>query len=173
MAAVALAQADGEVRQIGRIPVRNIWLLFLYASGLAKFHGQYDAAVEDSPDFPELIARLLCYAVEKRLRRNLSRGYRQREAVLTRVRGRIDILKTYRNDLLSQGAVACRFEEHTFDTPRNRLVRAALDALSGRVGDKLLAHNCLRLAGDLARAHGRRRAQALPRRDERGPRRAA
>jgi 5-methylcytosine-specific restriction enzyme subunit McrC len=149
---MALAQTAGEpARQIGRIPVRKIWLLFLYASGLAKFHGQYEAAVEESPDFPELIARLLCYAVEKRLRRNLSRGYRHRQAVLTRVRGRIEILRTYRNDLLSHGAVACRFEEHIFDTPRNRLVRAALDALSGRVEDKLLAHNCLRLAGDLGR----------------------
>jgi len=152
MSAAADAQTGGaSVPQIGRIPVRNIWLLFLYASGLAKFHGQYDAATEDAPDFPELIARLLCYAAEKRLRRNLSRGYWQREAVLTRVRGRIDILKTYSNDLLRRGAIACRFEEHTFDTPRNRLVRAALNELSGALEDKLVAHNCRRLAGDLGR----------------------
>ena len=152
MPALAFTQADDEpIRQIGRIPVRNIWLLFLYASGLARFHGQYEAGAEESPDFPELVARLLCYAVEKRLRRNLSRGYRHCEAVLTRVRGRIDILKTYRNDLLRLGAVACRFEEHTFDTPRNRLVRAALDALSVRLSDKFVTHECLRLAGDLGR----------------------
>ena len=33
-----------ESRLIGRIPVRNIWLLFLYASNLAQFHGQHAAA---------------------------------------------------------------------------------------------------------------------------------
>ena len=77
-----------ESRLIGRIPVRNIWLLFLYASNLAQFHGQHAAAVEELPDFPALIARLLCYAVDKRLRRNLSRGYQQKRAVLTRIRGR-------------------------------------------------------------------------------------
>ena len=139
----------GESRLIGRIPVRNIWLLFLYASNLARFHGQHTAAVEESPDFPSLVARLLCYAVDRRLRRNLSRGYQSRRAVLTRVRGRIDILQTVSGDLLSKGMIACRFEEFTFDTPRNRLVRAALDALSSRTDDAVLSHDCARLAGDL------------------------
>jgi len=141
----------GESRLIGRIPVRNIWLLFLYASNLARFHGQHTAAVEESPDFPSLVARLLCYAVDRRLRRNLSRGYQSRRAVLTRVRGRIDILQTFSGDLLSKGMIACRFEEFTFDTPRNRLVRAALHALSNRIDDAVLSHACARLAGDLGR----------------------
>jgi 5-methylcytosine-specific restriction enzyme subunit McrC len=59
----------------GRIPVRNLWLLLLYASDLARFGDRFDAAVEESPDLPDLVARLLCFAVEHRLRRNLSRGY--------------------------------------------------------------------------------------------------
>ena len=141
----------GERRFVGRIPVRNIWLLFLYASNLARFHGLHAAAVEESPDFPSLVARLLCYAVDRRLRRNLSRGYQQKRAVLTRVRGRINILDTYAGDHLSKGMIACQFEELTFDTPRNRLVRGALDALAGRVDGRLLAHECRRLAGDLGR----------------------
>ncbi|MCP5299078.1 MAG: 5-methylcytosine-specific restriction endonuclease system specificity protein McrC [Chromatiaceae bacterium] len=147
-AAVSVEKPD---RHVGRIPVRNIWLLFLYAADLAKFFGRFDAEIEEAPDFPDLIARLLCHATEMRLRRNLSRGYRRREAVLTRVRGRIDVLRTYSQDLLRQGKVACRYEEHTIDTARNRLVRAALDALAGRVGDVLLGHRCRKLAGDLGR----------------------
>src|SRR5947208_839143 len=75
----AAPSVASEARLIGRIPVRNIWLLFLYASNLARFH------------------------------------------------------------------------EFTFDTPRNRLVRAALDALARRVDDELLSHECARLAGDLGR----------------------
>lgn len=150
-AALERTTETGPERLIGRIPVRNIWLLFLYASNLARFHGQFESEIEEAPDFPELIARLLCYVTERRLRRNLSRGYQQRRAVLTRVRGRIDLLETYAGDLLSKGAVACRFEEFTFDTPRNRLVRAALDALAARVSDAELVHNCRRLAGILGR----------------------
>ena len=135
----------------GRIPVRNLWLLLVYASDLARFSNRFDAAIEDSPDLPDLIARLLCFAVERRLRRNLSRGYKRVEAVLSRVRGRIDLLKTESERLLFQGKVACRFEEHTIDTPRNRLVRSALDALSSRLTEPDLAHRCRMLAGDLGR----------------------
>jgi 5-methylcytosine-specific restriction enzyme subunit McrC len=135
----------------GRIPVRNLWLLLLYASDLARFSDRFDAAVEESPDLPDLIARLLCFAVERRLRRNLSRGYRRVEAVLSRVRGRIDLLKIESEMLLLRGKVACRFEEHTIDTPRNRLVRSALDALSSRLTEPDLAHRCRMLAGDLGR----------------------
>ncbi|UVK37552.1 5-methylcytosine-specific restriction endonuclease system specificity protein McrC [Mesorhizobium sp. AR10] len=131
--------------------MRNIWTLFLYASNLARFHGQYAAEVEEAPDFPSLIARILCYAVDRRMRRNLSRGYQSRKEALTRVRGRIDVLATFSQDLLGKGMVACRFEEFTYDTPRNRLVRAALDALSPRINDGQLRHNCSRLAGDLGR----------------------
>jgi 5-methylcytosine-specific restriction enzyme subunit McrC len=131
--------------------VRNLWLLLLYASDLARFADRFEADVEDSPDLPDLIARLLCFAVEKRLRRNLSRGYRRIEAVLSRVRGRIDLLRTESRELLRQGKVACRFEEHTIDTPRNRLVRSALDALASRLSRQELAHRCRSLASDLGR----------------------
>ena len=136
---------------LNEIPIRNVWLLFLYASGLAKFRDQFHAEVEDSPDFKSLVARLLCFATEKRLRRNLSFGYHRREETLTRIRGRIDIIKTVSNDLLRKGEIACRFEELTINTPRNRLVRAALTILSGWLDDADLAHRCRSLAGALGR----------------------
>ena len=61
-------------RLIGRIPVRNLWLLMLYASDLTRVRGAFDAVVEeDIDDIPELIARLLAKAVERRLRRNFTR----------------------------------------------------------------------------------------------------
>lgn len=139
-------------RQIGRISVRNIWLLILYASDLMRFQGEFNALVdEDIDDLPDLLARLLANSVEHRLRRNLTRGYRRREMVLKRVRGRIDTLTTETRQLLSRGEVFCRFEELTIDTPRNRLVRSALDILVRLVRDKELAHQCRALASNLAK----------------------
>lgn len=135
-----------------KIPVRNVWFLFLYAYDLAKFRGQFQAEIEDSPDFKSLIARLLCHAVETRLRRNLSFGYRRREDVLKRVRGRIDILQTVSRDLFRRGEIACRFDELTIDTPRNRLVRSSLTALGSMLDDKELAHRTKTLSGALGRA---------------------
>ena len=113
---------------IGYIPVRNIWLLLLYASQLYReLPASRRVELEDAPDhIPHLVAEILADAVERRLRRNLSHGYQRRWADLTRVRGRIDLFRTERRQLLQRGSVACVFDELTVDTPRNRYVRAAL-----------------------------------------------
>ena len=141
------AGAEGYV---GRIPVRNLWLLMLYASDLFREGGIGKVGLEDSPDdLPDLVAEILAHAVETRQRRHLSFGYRSREAVLNRVRGRIDVLTTESRKLLAHGLVACRFEELTIDTPRNRFVRAALETVSRVVRRPDVAHRCRSLASGM------------------------
>lgn len=137
---------------IGRIPVRNVWLLMLYASDLFRLEAFANVALEEAPDeIPDLVGEVLAHLVEHRLRRNLSQGYRPRSEVLGRVRGRIDLLATETGSLLLQGKIACRFEEMTLDTPRNRFVRAALERLAERVGSHNLAHRLRSLASTMAR----------------------
>lgn len=132
---------------VGRIPVRNLWLLMLYASDLYQNRGIGQMDVEASPDdLPDLVARLLADAVQQRLRRQLSRGYQSRDATLNRVRGRIDLLATARGRLLDRGLVACRFDELSFDTPRHRYVRAALVSVAGMLRQRDLAYRCRSLA---------------------------
>ncbi len=137
--------------QIG-IPVRNLWMLLVYAAGLAEFLDRFDAEIDETTELPDLLARLLTVVVERRLRRSLSRGYRSKSELLARVRGRIDWLGTERGLYLQRGRIVCRFEDLTHDTPRNRLVRAALEAMQGLVGDRELATTCGRLARELMQA---------------------
>ena len=140
--------------------VRNIWILFLYASDLARFRDHFSAEVDESPDLKSLIARLLHNTIERRLRRGLSFHHRQREDVLDRVRGRIDVLNSFSQGLFERGKVACRYNELTLDTPRNRYARAALIRLFVELGheqnvddDKVdLARRCQVLAGVMLRA---------------------
>ena len=142
------------VRTLGRIPVRNIWLLMLYASDLYRelSHARR-IGVEDAPDeLPNLVAELLTRAVERRMRRNLSYGYRRRHVDLNRVRGRIDLLRTERRQLLQRGRVACSFEELTVDTPRNRFVKAALNLLRRIVSNGGLARRCRSIEASMERA---------------------
>ena len=134
-AASFVSEKPEDVEHIGRIPVRNLWLLMLYASDLFRHMERYKrVSVEENPDdIPELVAEILSREVELRLKRNLSVGYKSRKAVLRRVRGRIDLLSTERHRLLDRGMIACRFSEMTVDTPRNRFVRAALERIAGIV----------------------------------------
>ena len=133
---------------IGRIPVRNIWLLLLYASQLYReLPASHRVELEDAPDdIPDLVAEILANAVERRLRRNLTAGYQRRQADLNRVRGRINLLRTERRQLLQRARVTCIFDELTVDTPRNRYVRAALTHVAGVVREPHLQHRCRDLA---------------------------
>ncbi len=144
---------ESELGYIGEIPVRNLWLLMLYASQLFRqINDLQKREIEDNPDdIPDLVAEILARAVERRLRRNLSFGYQPRQAILSRVRGRIDHIHTERRQMLHRGLVACRFEELTVDTPRNRYVRAALEKSAKMVRRVDLSRQCRALATSLVR----------------------
>lgn len=142
----------GEVEFIGKIPVRNLWLLLLYASDLYQHQVSYKIKIEDNQDnIADLVAEILCAQVERRLMRNLSFGYVNTVATINRVRGRIDALYTERHRLLEKGKVNCRFDELTINTPRNRYVRAALDCLSTLASKGNLTRRCRTLTNNLER----------------------
>lgn len=142
----AKVQRNSAARANG-IPLRNVWLLMLYASDLFRVRGTDLLDVEEMPDdLPDVIAELLAHAVEERLRRNLHRAYEPRTAVLDRVRGTIDLLGTESRQLIRQGKVACRYEDLTIDTLRNRYVRGALESIARAVSTLPLAHRCRALA---------------------------
>ena len=141
---------DAAWRSHAGIPIRNLWMLLVYAAGLAEFLERFDAEAKDATKLPDLVTRLLIVVVERRLKRTLSRGYRPRAALLARVRGRIDWLATETGLHLQRGQIACRFEEQSHDTPRNRLVRSALQAMESRVRDRNLAADCRGVARALA-----------------------
>ena len=141
---------EPPVLPIDRIPVRNVWLLMLYASEFYQLPLSRRVKVDENPDeIPHLVAELLTHAVTWRLRRKLTTGYRTQKANLTRVRGRIDLLKTESHHLLRRGQVACSYEELTLDTPGNRYVRAALSRLARIVVDDKLSRLCGNLAAIL------------------------
>lgn len=136
---------------VGQVPIRNLWLLMLYASDLFRHQGRAKVDLESDVDnLPELVSEILAHAVEKRQRRQLSLGYITTEDVLPRVRGKIKLLNTERHHLLSRGLIACQFNELTIDINRNRFVRAALERASRLVKDNpTLSRRCRRLANDM------------------------
>ena len=138
---------------------KNIWLLLLYAFRELKDERlllSKNMRWEDPPDeICLLVAKILSDEVEKRLRRQLNRDYVPTQAVLSRLRGRIDLLTTESRQLLQQGQIACQFHNFVFDTPRNRFVKSALDKSAAllltfreqRQPKKATGDEALRLAG--------------------------
>ncbi|MXP21952.1 5-methylcytosine-specific restriction endonuclease system specificity protein McrC [Gordonia sp. HNM0687] len=130
------------------IPVRNLWLLMLYASTLFQRDERLrTGSIEDNPDeLFDLVSEILVTATERRLQRSLGRQYRSRSDTLTRVRGQIDVLATESRMLLAQGRVACRFDELSVDNLRNRVLRTALVLAARHVGDLTLERRARSLA---------------------------
>lgn len=110
------------------VPIRNIWLLQIYASKLYQDGLIQNSEVEDpGVDLPELASTLLCDAVQHCLRKGPARDFVVISRDVTRVRGRIDVLSTTRRSLFQKGRVACTFDELSIDNPENQLLRHALD----------------------------------------------
>ena len=152
---VTQPDAADSISYIGasNVPVRNIWLLMLYASDLYRHtRDERITSIEENPDdIADLVAEILAGSVERRIRRNMSFAYQSTDAVLSRLRGRVDLLRTERGQLLRRGKIACRFDEMTIDTPRNRFVRAALTRIANVVRRPDLARRCRTLSTTLAR----------------------
>lgn len=137
------AADDSSPGYIGRIPVRNLWLLVLYASDEYRSQrmgpGTWD---RDDAELPDLLGRMLTQAVEERLRRPLTRGYTRTTGPVRKVRGRIDAWQTERGAYWPRGQVVCTWHEHSLDTPRHRLVLAALLAMARVVRDPKVRARC-------------------------------
>ena len=133
-----------------KIPIKNIWWLMLYASDLGDAKNKSLLSIEDLPEeIPDLIGEILSKTVENRLRRQLTYSFKEKKAVLNRVRGKINHLITYRKKLLSKGQIACQFSELTIDNIRNRYVRTALEKISRIIKSKSLKNKCRTLSKDL------------------------
>lgn len=152
------------------VHIRSVWMLQLYASQAYVSGNIIDHASEHSAeDLPILVASMLCDSVEMRLRHELSVGFTQSRGDLTRVRGRIDLLRTQRHRLLEKGRIACQFNELTIDSPVNQYLLRALEngeVLLRHLPDKQaagVASRCRRLMRHLEQLGVTRRAGGAPR----------
>lgn len=112
------------------IPIRSLWLLLIYSSDMldqlrssereSLLAGHHDA------DLIGALAEVLVSEVESRIRKQLTFHYHRTSADLTRVRGRINHLRTVTRRLMDQGRIACSYEEFSVNSPRNRFVAATL-----------------------------------------------
>lgn len=112
------------------IPVRSLWLLLIYASDmleqLRSSERESLLAGDHDVDLIGAIAEVLVSEVELRIRKQLTFHYHRTSTDLTRVRGRINHLRTLTGRLMDQGRIACNYEELSINSPRNRFIAATL-----------------------------------------------
>ena len=113
------------------IPIANLYYLLLYAWDKFAEGSQVDVGIDESPDLPNLLAKVLVAGAQRQLRRGLNRGYIGEVEELAHPRGRFLLAETVKRSSLANGRVVCAFDELSTDTPLNRILKAATARLQG------------------------------------------
>lgn len=112
------------------IPIRNLYYLFSYAWAQFPAGATVEVGVDESPDVPNLLARLLVSGANRILRRGLDRGYRGFTEEIRAPRGKILLDETLRGQSQRRGAVVCAFDELTPDVDHNQIIKATARLLT-------------------------------------------
>lgn len=130
------------------IPIRNLYHLYCYAWNRFEEARAISAGAEDSPDLPNLLARVLAEGTRSLLRRGLDRGYLPREEELATIRGSVELGPTLRLYARNARRVTCTYDELSHDLLHNQLLKASLGRLANVTTlDPGLAQELLRLRG--------------------------
>jgi len=112
------------------IPVRNIYFLLLYAWGHFKSGTVREVGSDQSPDLPNLLAKVLNVGSHRLLRRGLDRGYIEVTEETRSPRGKLRLDVMAKQQTMLRGLAVCDLDELTADVLHNQILEASLLALS-------------------------------------------
>jgi 5-methylcytosine-specific restriction enzyme subunit McrC len=112
-----------------KIPIRNVYYLLLYAWDQVGDGEELPVLDEEPAHLHDLFAHVLAERVSRLLARGLDRQYREVQAVISGVRGKLDLTSTLKGNHLASARTHCRFDELQYDVLHNRILKATLRSL--------------------------------------------
>ena len=111
------------------IPIENIYYLLAYAWDLFQETDEMAVGASNCPDIHNLLATVLVNGVRTLHRRGIDKGYCHTVEMTPRLRGRIDVIASYRRLSHLSGTMMCEFDELTTDTLPNRIIKSTFRLL--------------------------------------------
>ena len=108
-----------------KIPIPHLLYLFAESGRFPRLDTERRIQASAGESLLELVVEWFVTAMETVLRRGLIRDYHDTTESIPFVRGRLDVPDTTRTHLLGRTSFLCHFEEFGFDTPLNRVLKAA------------------------------------------------
>lgn len=108
-----------------QIPIQNIYYLLAYAWDHFRSGEELNVDESQCPDVHNLLAMLLGGGIRKLATKGMDKGYVQLREITPRLRGRVDILASYRRLTHVSGRMTCEFDELTADTLPNRILKSS------------------------------------------------
>ena len=111
------------------IPIQNIYHLLTYAWDELEAAEQVGVTAEPEEGLLELLTRVLLQGTTHVLKRGLSREYVGQEELTGRIRGKLLLADSVRQNTLPKAQAWCAFDELSHDILPNRLLKATLHRL--------------------------------------------
>lgn len=111
------------------IPIQNIYYLLSYAWDQLRPGEEVNVDAQACPDIANLLSRVLTSGISRIARHGFERHYLEQTNEVSRLRGRVLVMPSYRKGLHLSGRMQCEFDELSFDTPANRALGATCRSL--------------------------------------------
>ena len=111
------------------IPIQNLYYLLSYAWDQFRPGEEVDLDANSCPDLANLLANVLAAGIHGISRVGFEKRYLEQSDAISRLRGRVLVMQSYRRGLHLNGRMQCEFDELSFDTPANRILAATCRAL--------------------------------------------
>jgi 5-methylcytosine-specific restriction enzyme subunit McrC len=115
---------EARLKLATAIPIENIYYLLAYAWDLFQEADECPVDISNCPDVHNLLAAVLVNGVHSLVRRGIDKGYCATVEVTPRIRGRIDVMSSYRRLTQLSGTMQCEFDELTADTLPNKIIKS-------------------------------------------------
>jgi 5-methylcytosine-specific restriction enzyme subunit McrC len=112
------------------IPIENLYWILAYAWKTIPEARQVGVGTERARVPLEPFAQALINGVHHTLRRGMTRGYREEIDEISGVRGRTLLGESIKRGSIPQRRLVCSFDELSYDTKANRIIRGALKVVS-------------------------------------------
>ena len=133
-----------------QIPIQNVYYLLAYAWKHYRRGEERNISAVDCPDSLNLLAHLLAQAVPGAVKRGVDREYVVKTETTASLRGRFDLVGSYRTLTHLSGKLICEFDELTSDTLPNQIVKSTcLRLLRSSQPLTRINKSGIRLAADL------------------------
>ena len=110
------------------IPIKNLWLLMLYASDLKLTQVRQAIQYLDTLDIHDSLVAWLIQCLEQYLKQP-QQHYIPKQQALAYIRGKVDIQRSYLTHSLKQGQVHCQFAQLSFNSAEHQYLYAVIDKL--------------------------------------------
>jgi 5-methylcytosine-specific restriction enzyme subunit McrC len=116
-----------NIRNLEKIPIRNLWYILLYAWREPPPVGSIGGSdFEKAPTLDGLLCSMLGRLMQQRLRIGLGRNYKDRSEVLSMIRGKLNFSESIKRTTFEKGKAFCQYQDFSINVPRNQIIRTTL-----------------------------------------------